>query len=171
MTQLLSACHTRWEFFPQLCNDMDIKNVKRFTVKSTSRPSLRWFPCSCFAFLFSLQFILPLKGDTTHAIINQKLQGKDYYLHAPNHSATHKTSWFLVLSTPAAAPWFPFSFSWGCTYWFCVFQKNYSVFLIVQLFCKSYISVLKKSNEMTRHRRWRNSNICFKCHKQQRSAQ
>lgn len=44
--------------------------------------------------------------------------------------------------------------------------------VIVQLFCRSYISVLKKkSNEMTRHRRWKNSNICWKCHKQQRSMQ
>lgn len=42
----------------------------------------------------------------------------------------------------------------------------------MQLFCKSYIAVLKKkSNEMTRHRSWKNSNICWKCHKQQRLEQ
>jgi len=49
--------------------------------------------------------------------------------------------------------------------------KNYTVFLMVQLFCKNFLTVLKKSNEMTRHRRWKNSNICFKCHNQQRPVQ
>lgn len=141
------ACHTRWDFFPQLCNDMDLKNVKRFTVKSTSRPSLRCLPCSCFAFLYSPRYILLLKGDIKHPVQNQKLQGKESYSYADNHFATPQTSQFLVLGTPAAVARFSISFSWGYTYWLCIFQKK--------LHCISYCAIiLQKLHPRSKKEQW-----------------
>lgn len=142
------ACHTRWKFCPQLCNDMYIKNVKIFTVKSTSRPSLRWLLCSCFAFLFSPQYILLLKGDTTHTVIKPNAARKRLLLTCLQPLCCSQNQ--LVPCSHHTCTTVLYSFSLRGHLLVLHLSKNYTILLIVQLFCKSYVSVLKKSNKMTR---------------------
>lgn len=123
----------------------------------------------CFSFFPSIYFAS--KGGYYTHNYKPKAARKGFLLTHPQPLCYSQNRLVPCSQHTIAAPWFSTSFSWRYTYWCCIFQKNYTVFPIVQLFCKNYISVLKKSNEMTRHKRWKNSNICFKCHKQQRSAQ
>lgn len=119
-------------FLPPNFNDIDIKNGKRFTVKSTSRPSLRWLLCSCFLF-FSICFVS--KG-ACYTHIYQTKGCKEIY-------PTYIPSTTLLLTKPAGSLFSEHlqlhcgSLSSGDTAWFCSFQKNYATFLILQQLCIS----------------------------------
>lgn len=101
------------------------------------------------------------------------LHKRPIFLNLPNYSATPSTSWVLVLSPPAA-PQLQFHLFEGIPSASVALKKklneHWSCYRAIIL-QKLHISAKKKSNEMTRHRRWKNSNICWKCHKQQRSEQ
>lgn len=119
---------------PQLRCDTDIKNVKRFTVKSTSRPGLRWLLCSCFAFLFffSPLYVLPPGGGiyTNHC----KNTHRTVFLHLPNYSAT-------PCSQPTCSTTVPIPSLWGNTYGSRGFPKKKKKLTLELLLCYYFAKV------------------------------
>lgn len=135
------ACHARWEFIPQLCHDMDIKNVKRCSVKSTSRLSLRWLLCSCFALLFFSSIYFASKGGYCTYNYKPKCPKEWLLTNMPQPLCYSQTQ--LV---PVAALWFSRSSSWGDTYWLCYLSVNDPSFLLCDYLAKSQNQCSKKSN-------------------------